>query len=379
MIPGLDGLRAIAYGMVFLYHIDYLKFGWAGVQLFFVLSGFLITDILLNMKAALPAGGYFLKFYIRRFLRIFPLYYFFLLLMLGLSGWLISVSYRPFLMERLQVQLPYAFLYVYNFYVASRAYQPSPFLDHLWSLSVEEQFYLAWPLLIFLTTEKRLKTVFLLGIAAGPLFRLLFFAAGELGLSRYLQDSFAGALYTLTFTHVDAFAFGAYISRFPIPRAGVQLAALGALLPAAGFLSEYLDTGEASDRSTLGYPVTMPNGYQFLWGYSLINYWFALLIYCIVRERLFVRFLEIPVLRYLGKISYGLYVYHLPVLWFSIRIRDFEGWEHLSRTPLFGVAFAATILISAVSYHLLESPLIRLKDKVAAYSRPGESPPPSMR
>ena len=76
MIPGLDGLRGIAFLLVFALHTDYLQVGWVGVQFFFVLSGFLITGILLDMKKSLPPREYFFKFYGRRFLRIFPLYYF---------------------------------------------------------------------------------------------------------------------------------------------------------------------------------------------------------------------------------------------------------------------------------------------------------------
>ncbi len=76
MIPGLDGLRAIAFLLVFALHTNYLQIGWVGVSLFFVLSGFLITGILLDMKKGLASRQYFLKFYGRRFLRIFPLYYF---------------------------------------------------------------------------------------------------------------------------------------------------------------------------------------------------------------------------------------------------------------------------------------------------------------
>jgi len=378
MIPGLDGLRAVAYLIVFFYHVNYLKFGWVGVQLFFVLSGFLITDILLGMKETLPIEGYFKKFYIRRILRIFPLYYFFLFLMLGISAWLIFIDYRSFLMSTLQEQLPYAFIYIYNFYTAYGEHVPSPFLDHLWSLSVEEQFYLAWPLLIFLVNEKNLKKVFLAGIIAGPLFRVLFFLANDMGLSSYLQDSFPSALYVLPFTHLDAFAFGAYISRFSISHARRMLVLLGLFLPAAGFLSYYFETGEMAALDSLGYLVSMPYGYQYLWAYSLINFWFTLLIYCVVKERLFVRFLELPPLRYLGKISYGLYVYHLPMIWFSVRVRDLAGMEATPRPPLYFLAFVATILISSISYHVLEAPLIRLKDRVAAYSRKGERHP-SMR
>src|SRR5688572_18344409 len=99
MIPGLDGLRAIAFLLVFAFQTDYLQFGWVGVSLFFVLSGFLITGILLDMKKTLATKEYFFKFYGRRFLRIFPLYYFYLILMTALALWLISISYRPLYMQ----------------------------------------------------------------------------------------------------------------------------------------------------------------------------------------------------------------------------------------------------------------------------------------
>ncbi|MBK8781204.1 MAG: acyltransferase [Anaerolineales bacterium] len=167
MIPGLDGLRAIAFLMIFGFHTDYLPFGWMGVQMFFVISGYLITGILLRMKTNLPAGEYFLKFYGRRFFRIFPLYYFYLLLIFAVATWFISISYKQNMMQAVIDQLGYAVLYVYNFYSAYQGFNSSPFLDHLWSLSVEEQFYIFWPLLIFFVNEKHLKKLFLAGIIAG--------------------------------------------------------------------------------------------------------------------------------------------------------------------------------------------------------------------
>src|SRR5574339_970107 len=111
MIPGLDGLRAIAFLLVFAFHTDYLQVGWIGVQFFFVLSGFLITGILLDMKKSLPPRNYFIKFYGRRFLRIFPLYYVYLLAATGLVLWLISISYRPNYMKIFLDQVQYAAFY----------------------------------------------------------------------------------------------------------------------------------------------------------------------------------------------------------------------------------------------------------------------------
>lgn len=136
MIPGLDGLRAIAFLMIFGFHTDHLPFGWLGVQMFFVISGYLITGILLRMREKLPPWEYFLKFYGRRFFRIFPLYYFYLLLIFILSIWAISISFKPKMMHVVVDQIWYAVLYVYNFYSTLRGFNSSPFLDHLWSLSV---------------------------------------------------------------------------------------------------------------------------------------------------------------------------------------------------------------------------------------------------
>ena len=95
MIAGLDGLRAVAFLIVFFFHTRNLPFGWLGVQLFFVLSGFLITDILLRMKEKLPRREFFTKFYGRRFLRIFPLYYFYLALLVALIFLLPALDLKP--------------------------------------------------------------------------------------------------------------------------------------------------------------------------------------------------------------------------------------------------------------------------------------------
>ncbi|HSG42491.1 MAG TPA: acyltransferase, partial [Anaerolineales bacterium] len=175
MIPGLDGLRAIAYLFVFFFHARYLDVGWVGVQLFFVLSGFLITGILLEMKKSLSTKEYFIKFYGRRFLRIFPLYYFYLIATGIVTAWLISISYRTSYMEMFGNQVRYAVFYIYNFTIATIIDDPSFILEHLWSLSIEEQFYIFWPLVILLTPQNFQKGLFLALIGLGPVFRIAFY------------------------------------------------------------------------------------------------------------------------------------------------------------------------------------------------------------
>ena len=363
MIPGLDGLRAIAFLLVFALHTDYLQIGWVGVSLFFVLSGFLITGILLDMKKSFSSKDYFIKFYGRRFLRIFPLYYFYLLLIVLLTTWLISIPFRPRYMQIVLDQIWYAVFYVYDFFFATASFQQSRFLDHFWSLSVEEQFYIFWPLLILLVPEKWLKKLFISFIVLGPAFRLAFFFIHTSGVFRFLADTPSLAVYPLPFSHIDAFAFGAYISRFPIPKARQQFLLLAGLIPAVGFVSQYAATGSIGAISAFGYPLLLPDAYQFIWAYSLLNYFFAVIIYGVAHEKWFTGFLEWRPLRYLGKISYGLYVYHFPIVWFAGRMADFGVAPPLLKPLTALVALIVTILVASLSFHFMERPITDLKDR----------------
>lgn len=377
MISGLDGLRAIAFLLVFALHTDYLQVGWIGVQFFFVLSGFLITGILLDMKKSLPAKDYFSKFYGRRFLRIFPLYYFYLLLMSGVAIWLIAVAYRPNYMKLFLDQVQYAVFYVYDFFFATNIARNSHFLDHFWSLSVEEQFYIFWPLLILLVPEKALKKLFLSFIVLGPLFRLAFLLIHRSGEFRFLAGPVEWFIYPLPFSHIDAFAFGAYLSRYSIPKAKGQFFLLLGLLPLIGYASQYLATGEIGPISAFGFPIFLGNAYQYIWGYSLLNYFFAIALYVVAREGMFVRFLDWKPMQYLGKISYGMYVYHFPVIWFSGRIRDFGAPESAAKMLTALIAFALTLLVASASYHWMERPLLNLKDRFFSLKR-SEEPKPAV-
>ncbi len=374
MIPGLDGLRAIAFLMIFGFHTDYLPFGWMGVQMFFVISGYLITGILLRMKTNLPAGEYFLKFYGRRFFRIFPLYYFYLLLIFAVATWFISISYKQNMMQAVIDQLGYAVLYVYNFYSAYQGFNSSPFLDHLWSLSVEEQFYIFWPLLIFFVNEKHLKKLFLAGIVAGPILRLAIFLVYQTGYIESFRDPVFLPIYTLPFSYIDAFALGAYITRFSVPNARKQLTYLSLVIPLLGFATQFAANGNFEPFLTLGYQDSLPDAYQFLWAYTLLNYWFAVLIYCVVHEKLFVRFLDWVPLQYLGKISYGLYIYHFPIVyffpvnWFVDQIQQTGISEDFVPLLILISYFVCTVTIASLSYYVLEKPFLRMKERFVSYS-----------
>jgi peptidoglycan/LPS O-acetylase OafA/YrhL len=162
---------------------------------------------------------------------------------------------------------------------------------------------------------------------------------------------------------MDAFALGAFISRYPIPKAKTQFFLLAVLIPAVGFASQYVATGSIGAISALGYPLLLPDAYQFLWAYSLLNYFFAVIIYGVAQEGWLTRYLEWRPLRYLGKISYGLYVYHFPIVWFAGRLTDLGVSEPILKPLVAILAFCGTLLIASLSFRFLERPITNLKDR----------------
>lgn len=363
-IKGLDGLRGIAFLMVFFFHTHWNQWGWPGVQLFFVLSGFLITGILMDMKKNLPARPYFIKFYGRRILRIFPLYYFYLAIMWALTAWAISSGFETEPMVVYQNEMKYALTYVYDFYFALDRYIPSYFLTHFWTLAVEEQFYLIWPLFIFLVPRRYMQKAFWGVIFLAPVLRLLILVLHGMDSFSFLRNNVALVVYSLPFTHLDAFAMGALLTLIRIPTAkGIFIASI-IIYPLLGLATDYLATGQWKDvtLASFGWPITMPYGNKFIWGYTIVNGLCAVLLYGVVRHGWAVRILEWPPLRYLGKISYGMYVYHLAIIWLMGYFFNLNLAERFP-LPLALVTFALVWVVAALSYQWMEKPIMDLKDR----------------
>lgn len=348
--PALDGLRGLAILLVVIYHnfgfIRYFFFGWLGVDLFFVLSGFLITDILLK---TLGKPGYLKNFYIRRVLRIFPLYYLALILFLLV---LPAVS-RNFDVTYYTDNQVWLWTYLQNWLYIFKNPDQYNTLNHFWSLAVEEQFYLAWPLVILLLRKP-----------SRLLVALAILLAGVIGLRIWIWNNQVAdlAYFNLyTFTRIDGICIGSMIALLQRinPRFLRNYMPLIVLLFAAlNFVFYFINRDNA-----FSFP------YLAIAGYTTFAMVFGLLVNEAVggENRLLNRVFSFSPLRFFGRISYGFYIFHWPV--------------HILLAPAITAAFSATLQghflsfavaltstlaaigISWLSFRYFESYFLRLKDR----------------
>lgn len=356
-LPALDGLRGIAILLVLIFHSLDIQLdaipnpvihavaisGWTGVSLFFVLSGFLITGILLDAPKGRRALG---NFYARRALRILPLYYVTLLIFF----YVIPRASFPELAWHDDREILY-WTFLQNWAMAARgSFLNAPNLNHLWSLNIEEQFYLFWPFLVFGLGRRRL-----LWLCAALI-------VGCLGLRvvLFLNDAPRVSIYIMTITRMDDLAVGAAIACLlrgpkglahwlPVARGVGSICALYVvyqMVTTGGFLLR----GEWT--TTLGFTVA-----SLGFGSALIG------VLTAGPDGYVRRVLASPVLTTFGKYSYALYVVHLPIV---ILLMKPDGGNALwSGTAVYFWHVALTIglslVVAFVSWHVLELPFLRLK------------------
>ena len=347
----LNSLRFYAVIAVLFSHFfnpnitKHLFLGNAGVNLFFVISGFLITEILLRYKhSSNSVSNSLKKFYVRRIIRIFPIYYLYLLVT--------AILYFSTLHE----QLPWALSYTYNFY--EQKYPIAPMYIHIWSLSIEEQFYLFWPLLILLIPNRFISKMILLVILVAIISRLSF-------------PAFNHRLFTVSC--LDAFGIGAlfaYLKREKL-----------------ALLQKILHIHFIWMAALLGFICMIIVSF---WEIQMLDNWFRLIIaiisfyligICVFSDKIHKSVLwffpEKGLINYLGVISYGIYIYHIMVAYLldpfiNDLLQKFIGkedhfWKYLlynSYLIKFPLYTAITVLVAILSYRLIEKPLLTLKDRL---------------
>ena len=363
-IKSLDGVRAIAILLVMAFHFEIIRFGWIGVQLFFVLSGFLIGGILLKEKnVSVPLSLRLKNFWIRRSLRIFPLYYIYLLIFIIIYMlWAFPFDYLH--------DLPYLLTYTFNLTRISGNWHESPVYTHFWSLCVEEQFYLFFPFIIFFLSPSSLRKLTLIVIIGCPLLRL--------GFTEYLiqngKTSFEifDIIYWFPLSHLDAFFAGTAIPllqlQLRVKRPQLLFVAILTLVLSAGLANYFYNSHGHSLPVSLGYNFGDTNTLQQIWYYTLLNSLAASLLLVLVSvhnsriARALKIVLESKVLVAIGKVSYGMYIIHWviqkQVIHKLIAVNDHNKyWLFLLDIPV-------VFLCALLSYHLIELRFINLKNRL---------------
>ena len=359
--PALTGLRGIAVLAVFFGHYAGFRPGWMGVDIFFVLSGFLITGILYDARN----NRYrFRNFYIRRTLRIFPAYYAFWLMLLVLTP-LLHIAWQP-----INLLWP---LYLGNWihlfsaapnnqllaYPLQRIVNGIPhatilYTGHFWTLCIEEQFYLIWPLVVFTLRKKTVLRLCAITIVVSPLVRI--------ALGHLLSPIHFTAASTTTFLRLDGFLLGGFaalalrgtMAEHIRTAAPYLFWASATGLASAALYYRYIHEMQANPVDTLSWIMSF--------GITLVNFMaLGTILMCLNQRAWISKFMSVGPLRALGKISYGFYIFHDPP---HAAYAHAIMAAHLSPKGLgLLIPFTGTLLCALASYYLIERPFLNLKTR----------------
>jgi peptidoglycan/LPS O-acetylase OafA/YrhL len=358
-IAPLDGLRGVAVLLVIFSHVvpSPAPGSWFGVDLFFVLSGFLITSILLR-EHRLSGSIHLGRFYFRRALRLLPALFLMLLACLLIAYF--KEPSRTFSYTLLNVRAVILYFYNWRLYYTDELHQ-TPVFAHLWSLSVEEQFYLVWPLLLLLALR--------IGVRRNVLFVLCLGGAVAAIAARALipLDRPGGVQYVVSALSMryDGLLWGVCIAlaiegRALLPGRAVRLVGAALLVLAVAVLAVH------ARMPPLPHPISPI--YNLRAGYSVVEICSAVLIAVTVfcAPGLWRLGLEFAPLRWLGRISYSLYLWHIPILTYMIYLPTFYISVQFATIPVWIRSESAILLsvgVAALSHYYLEQPILRWRDR----------------
>jgi peptidoglycan/LPS O-acetylase OafA/YrhL len=375
-VPEIDALRCLAMTAVIAIHCGLFPLGWMGVWLFFVVSGFAVTTSLFSAKhAGRSMWSRMGTFFARRALRIWPVYFAFI----AVSA-LFILAFRP--VGDLS-EVPWLLTFTQNIKMIIETYAPGTHwggFAHLWTISVEQQFYLVFPLLLLLP-GRRSRILALIGvICAAPFIR---YAAGAWSIS-HSHDALnaAFAVYAFGPAHFDAFAAGSLIALFrkeiAANRRYANIAAVIALGVSALYVLAYAVVNfQLAGHVSVGVLRNILSGILYGQGREIWVYYVptslsvALLMAILVRRERLLRLCRLPGLQAIGRISYGGYLFHVPVLMIlGSLVPAFDGpvagpSTYLIHIVQFVCAFLATVAVAWLSYQYLEQPFHRIGQRKA--------------
>jgi len=319
-----------------------------GVDLFFVLSGFLITGLLLDSKGS---AGYFRNFYARRTLRIFPLYYFVLALLFVVLPRLTAL---PPPLEEARSHQGWLWTYGTNFFIATKGSWALTYVSHFWSLAIEEHFYLLWPLIVFSVRRAILERICLCIIGAALALRIGLTVGGfnELSIS------------VLTPCRVDTLCVGALLAAMARREAGPAPLVQGSTRAAVVLAAISVALGAWCATTHLGLAVLHPVRT------TLYAMFFGALTLMSVQDQahsLVARFFHASWLRTLGKYSYGVYVYHgilaqhMHQVQVQERLATLLGGHARGMVAYAVVGVCVSLLVAVLSYELFEKRFLAAK------------------
>ena len=361
-IAELDAMRAIGLCMVLTNHFwmralsevvfQIGELGWIAMDSFFVMSGFLITGILLDTK---DKPNYFSTYYARRALRIFPLYYLTLILWYGISRYTnYGIGYRD-LLAHWGSPAWFAF-YLGNVKAAMVGKWPSIFgYAPLWSLQVEEQYYLLFPLAVAFMKRENLRRLLIAAVILAPVCRIATFLWNPENLL---------VQYVLLPCHCEGLALGGLIAiRFrsgPWEIHKKKLAIWTFVILGFTCVSSIVSTWHATDPSR-------SSVWDRLVGYSISSAGCACLVLLLIclRGSKYTKWMRIEPLQYLGKISYGVYLWHPIAYWIMQELNKKHVLRFHKNDPLWFIeAVGVSLALAAVSWEVFETPFLKLKDKI---------------